>query len=286
MRNYVNRLHLVGIATLALLTLGLALFGWSLRPASGGFLAAPSDLAFYVTTSPGGLSFTETMTPAGAGGAVLEITATGIPDVPQEGPWTLVVDNIGSGRLCTPSSDTNKTSNVGGESVRNVPQHVIRTPPKVGYLTNGRHRPIGLAGRGEFLVRICWPSGGPVALNGAYLSARFPLVVVEDLRDAYAVAHQLDSAPLDTADYAVQSLQQPTKVAPLDWYWAPNSHVGLLDTLIFTAVDTSATQHDSYQAFLSGIVFGVAGGALVALVQELVAPFRTRKELRPPEPGG
>jgi hypothetical protein len=31
---------------------------------------------------------------------------------------------------------------------------------------------------------------------------------------------------------------------------------------------------------------GVAGGALVALIQELVAPFRSRKELRPPEPGG
>jgi hypothetical protein len=56
--------------------------------------------------------------------------------------------------------------------------------------------------------------------------------------------------------------------------------------LAFTAVNTSETQHDTYDAFLSGIVFGVAGGALVALIQELVAPFRSRAELRPPEPGG
>jgi hypothetical protein len=56
--------------------------------------------------------------------------------------------------------------------------------------------------------------------------------------------------------------------------------------LSFAATNTSETQHDSYQAFLSGIVFGVAGGALVALIQELVAPFRSRRDLRPPEPGG
>ncbi len=53
-----------------------------------------------------------------------------------------------------------------------------------------------------------------------------------------------------------------------------------------SAVNTSETQHDSYQAFLSGILLGVAGGAMVALIQELVAPFRSRRELAPPEPGG
>jgi hypothetical protein len=53
-----------------------------------------------------------------------------------------------------------------------------------------------------------------------------------------------------------------------------------------SAVNASETQHDTYRAFLSGILFGVAGGAAIALVQELVAPFRARRELRPPEPGG
>jgi hypothetical protein len=73
------------------------------------------------------------------------------------------------------------------------------------------------------------------------------------------------------------------------WQWAPRLSLapGALPVpLTFSAVDSSETQHDTYDAFLSGIVFGIAGGALVSLVQELVAPFRSRRDLRPPEPVG
>ena len=42
--NYASRLHWVGIVTLAILIVGLSLFGWSLRPASGGFPEVPSTL--------------------------------------------------------------------------------------------------------------------------------------------------------------------------------------------------------------------------------------------------
>ena len=68
------------------------------------------------------------------------------------------------------------------------------------------------------------------------------------------------------------------------WEWSPRFPAGQAITI--SAVNTSDTQHDSYRAFLSGIVLGVPGGALVALIQELVAPFRARRELRSPEPGG
>ena len=61
---------------------------------------------------------------------------------------------------------------------------------------------------------------------------------------------------------------------------------GFEQTLNFTAVNTSETPHDTYDAFLAGVGFGLATGALIALIQELVAPFRSRRELRPPDPGG
>ena len=61
---------------------------------------------------------------------------------------------------------------------------------------------------------------------------------------------------------------------------------GFEQTLNFTAVNTSETPHDTYDAFLAGVGFGLATGALIALIQELVAPFRSRRELRPPGPGG
>ncbi len=78
-----------------------------------------------------------------------------------------------------------------------------------------------------------------------------------------------------TADFSVQSVVLPSTDYGGGWQWSGRP---LADTpLAVSAVNTSETQHDSYQAFLSGILFGVAGGALVAIIQELVAPFRARE---------
>lgn len=282
MGNYISRLHLVGIATLAALTVALALFGWSLRPSSGGFSTVPNDLALFVTKSTGGLSFTETMSHSGADGSALEISSVGLPEVPQHGRWTFVIDNLGAGRLCTPRA---LVSDQGGIATALAPQHLIRHFP-MGNLLLGKQDYSGVEGRGTFYVRLCWPSDGPVAKNGAYLSARFPALSVFVPNDSVGVTRRLNLGSLDASDYAVQSLHQPTSVTQGGWQWAPRLTQILPQPLNFAAVDTSETQHDSYQAFLSGVLFGVAGGALVALIQELVAPFRARRELRPPEPGG
>ncbi len=106
--------------------------------------------------------------------------------------------------------------------------------------------------------------------------------------DAQNVARQLTLGTSDatTADFNVQSLPQPSSSTDREWIWAARKSQVLPQALAFTAVNTSETQHDSYDAFISGIFFGVAGGALVSLVAELVAPFRPRQERRPPEPRG
>ncbi len=95
---------------------------------------------------------------------------------------------------------------------------------------------------------------------------------------------RLGSPDADTADYTIQSLQQPKVVMSDSWQWPADKT--LPEPLAFAAVNTSETQHDTYDAFLSGIMFGVAGGALVSLIVELVAPFRSRQERRTAEPGG
>src|ERR1700722_417685 len=125
MRSYVSQLHLALVVVLVVLTAALAVLGWELRPSSSGFSLVPTDLGLYVTKAPAGLSITETMASAGTRGVVLTLSATGIPDVPQEGPWTLVVDNLGDGHLCTPSV---ATSNEGGTVVRLAPQHLVAHP--------------------------------------------------------------------------------------------------------------------------------------------------------------
>jgi hypothetical protein len=47
-------------------------------------------------------------------------------------------------------------------------------------------------------------------------------------------------------------------------------------------VNTGGTRHDSYRAFVSAVAFGVAGGASITLIQELVVPFTRRRDARNP----
>lgn len=264
---------------------GLGLLGWSIRPASGGFSAVPADLQLFVPTAAPALAFTETISPASGGGAVLTLEGTPeITDVVPTHPFTLVVNNLGGGRLCTPSV---LTKDQLGLTFHLPPQHAGKSAG-LDYVAPGG-RPITISGRRYFFVRLCWPTSGPVALHGAYLSARFPPTeVFGATNDAQNVARQLTLGTSDatTADFNIQSLPQPSSSTDREWIWAARKSQVLPEALAFTAVNTSETQHDSYDAFISGIFFGVAGGALVSLVAELVAPFRPRQERRPPEPGG
>jgi hypothetical protein len=286
--SYISRLHLVGISTLAVVTIGLGLFGWALRPASGGFSPVPTDLAIYIPKAPQGLVFHESLNPTAGGGAELVLIATlQISDVPQEGAFTMVVENLGAGILCTPSR---LPIYDGTAPVLVPPQHVVRhVSLGLGVDSKPGRDYTLIKGTGPFRVHLCWPAHGPAGLDGAYLNARFPPIeVYYATGDDQKVALQLSlDASDNTADYTVQSLQTPTKVLQTSWEWtqAPTSE-GLPSSLAFNAVNTSETQHDTYNAFISGVLFGVAGGALIAIVQEFVAPFRSRRELRPPEPGG
>ena len=45
-----------------------------------------------------------------------------------------------------------------------------------------------------------------------------------------------------------------------------------MDPIRVQGVDVGGTQRDSYRAFLGEISLGIAGGALIAILQELVAP--------------
>ncbi len=65
-----------------------------------------------------------------------------------------------------------------------------------------------------------------------------------------------------------------------DYEWQANSIDGLAPT--FKAVDLGAGDAQSQAAFYSGIGFGVAGSALIALVQEIPAERRNRGTRPPP----
>jgi hypothetical protein len=282
MRNYVSRLHLVGIATLAVLTVGLGVFGWNLRPASGGYPELPSAMTVLLGPSvPGGdhLQVTESLTRASDGGTLL---IQGDLQVSTSSRWSVDFFQLDPGwRLCTPRSVTLS----GGGAVSQLlldPQRVILKPKPYATTNPAFAVRTEIGGAGPFYLELCWSAGGPVQANGAYLSARF--IPVYDEQGTPDLTRQLNLGQGTTAEYSIQSVVQPSNDYGGGWQWSGRP---LADSpLAVSTVNASETQHDSYDAFLSGIIFGVAGGALVSLIQELVAPFRSRRELRPPEPGG
>ena len=81
----------------------------------------------------------------------------------------------------------------------------------------------------------------------------------------------------DAADYAVQAATAPS-VSSFNgqpaWEW-PGSTI--LTPIRVTASNAITSQHEVYFSFLSGIAFGIAGGAAVAIVQELLDPFCHRR---------
>lgn len=291
---YFSRLHLVLVAVLTVLTVALGIFGWALRPASGGFPALESNMLVLLGSSvPGGAhpDVTQSLTRVSAGGTLL---FQGDLQASPSMRWSVDLFHLDSGwRLCTPRSVT-----FGGGAISELrlePQHV-NLKPKFATDEPGFEAPVEVDGAGPFYLELCWSVGGPVQSNGAYLSARFTPVYgssapvglnqftpVYVSSTAVGLTRQLDLGTGTTADYSIQSVQ-PSGDYGGGWQWSRRPPAG--DSLAVSAVNASETQHDSYKAFLSGIVFGVAGGALVSLIMELVSPFRSRQERRRPESGG
>lgn len=77
-----------------------------------------------------------------------------------------------------------------------------------------------------------------------------------------------------TYDFNVQSDPQATVSDERSWTWVRND---LPQTLQLAAINSSDLQRENNDAFYAGILFGIAGGALVALIAELVRPFNRRK---------
>ena len=84
-----------------------------------------------------------------------------------------------------------------------------------------------------------------------------------------------DAVPL-TAECSLQAGSLPTSSDPMGWHWA-ESYDGPIQ---LTAINISESQHETYLGFLSGVIFGVAGGAFVSLLQEALSPIRRRKHGR------
>jgi hypothetical protein len=184
--------------------------------------------------------------------------------------------NPGAAQACTPHSGYRRGT-VKLPLGSPTPALVVPPPRIAG--------PVGASvPRPELCVR--WNAGGPVNLSGPYLSARFP-----PLRGVSSAVPFTDTPPAgdlamgsvtrrlaldgdNTANFAIQTDPHPTVSAPTSWSWTTKDTPQVIQV---AATNSSDTQRENNDAFYSGVLFGVVGGALIALVTELVVPLHRRR---------
>jgi hypothetical protein len=281
---YLGEIHLEMVALLAVILVVLVGVGWSLRPQSSGFPRVPEDLSLAVTGG-GFTAVGETLTATGVDGAELDVTASGTTGTP--GPWILTIGNLGAGRVCSLTPGTHAIS-VGGGPVLQEPVAPWQVShPYAATIGGPVMIPTNVTSRGNMDVRLCWSSGAPVRRNGSFLSAQLPPLSSEDAflqnlkpDQGLSLSRTLDPADGEVANLTVQSPIAPTSSFATSWTWSDK--VPSMDPIRVSVVDISGTQRDSYRAFLAGICLGIAGGALIAIFQELVAPLSRRRDARHP----
>ena len=134
-----------------------------------------------------------------------------------------------------------------------------------------------LAPLGE--INLCWTRDWPLAFDGEYASASLPTVSVGATGNSavtFAVTRSLyfdnptQFAQPVTAQYSLQAGSLPTSTDPLGWHWSADQG----GPIQVTALNIPQSQHEAYLGFLSGVLFGIAGGALIAFFQEALEPVR------------
>ena len=134
---------------------------------------------------------------------------------------------------------------------------------------------------------VHWDSASPFSISGPYLSARFPPLRGIASGIPYTQIPQSGDIGVglvrrvlflgegnNTANFAIQTDPHPTVSAPTSWSWTTKDTPQVIQV---AATNSSDTQRENNDAFYSGVLFGVVGGALIALVTELVVPLRRHR---------
>lgn len=148
-----------------------------------------------------------------------------------------------------------------------------------------------LAPLGE--VNLCWHRDAPLGFDGEYTAAALPAISENNSRiralipnysghkstlevtQSLYFENPLQSTQPITSEYSLQAGSLPTRTDPFGWHWSGNS--GALIQL--TALNILDSQHAAYLGFISGVMFGIAGGAFIALLQETLEPVRRRRTI-------
>jgi hypothetical protein len=306
---YVEELHVSLVVALVVISVALGIAGWALHPESAGFQPVPQDLRILVAGS--GFDGAETLAQSGDDAATLTVStsvagafvplrdsdafttlagpqAAGAASVVR-GPavtfdgkplassrWAYIVLNPGRALPC--SGHSGYRSGRVALPLGGAEPALVVPPQRPQTSVGGTVSPPGLC--------VHWEAAAPLSLRGPYLTVRFPPLrgVSRDVPftqipqtgdlGVESITRVLTLNGGNTTDFAIQTEPQPTLSAPLSWTWTSKDSPQVIQ---LAATNSSESQRENTNAFYSGVLFGVVGGALIALVTELVVPLRRRR---------
>lgn len=288
------------VVVLAALTGVIGVIGWWYRPGTSAYPTVRRSLA--LTVDADARSLVLTLTRVGADGAVLTIydddrfysgaSAHGV----TPGGWSVGIDGLGAGRVVRRPRGPGVPIPPDQSPMDHDPVPIPRVHGgPTERLTDIGHQP-ALTYEPEsptapLYLQIRWARHAPVRVDGAYLSAQIPSVRVffsGAPPAALPLATTLAPRAGDVGRFSVQATTGPVTAART-WEWHLESEAippppnggqtsASFEPIALSAVNVSQTQQESARAFLSGVLLGVAGGAVIGVIAELARIRRRRDE--------
>jgi hypothetical protein len=147
------------------------------------------------------------------------------------------------------------------------------------YEINGNSNIPATSGQPFFVVSLCWDNSAPLVADGSYVSAALPPILAPG--KSGAVTRSLVLSGTSLSSYSLTGGISPTKVNARSWSWTDKLSSSFESQaraeIPIIASSLPGIQRDNRDIFLSGIFFGIAGGAAVSVVPAVLDASDRRK---------
>jgi hypothetical protein len=269
-------LGFINLLALCVLTIAFLVLGFSFRPSASEPAQIPNSpmltIHFSGSTPLRDISVYSYLVQTASSQAklIVSVTSTFKPEQTATS-WTMDIQDF-TGYFCTPKHYQASLVPLGPYDYQ-----VSRTSPI----------PTG-AGEPFLVVSLCWNDSPPLTISGSYFSAALPPILAPS--QGGTLTRGLDLLGTSLSAYTPVGGIPPTKVTPQTWAWTSalsdnfESQANAEIPVIGSSIPGIA--RDNRNAFYSGIFFGIAGGASVAMVSAFLDVVDKRKAKSKASAGG
>jgi hypothetical protein len=307
--SYLADIHLPLLGVLVVFSVIIGAVGFALRPGTDEPpVVLNSSLTLYVDRAgtPAHVAVDEIMLQQDPSTVLVQLDIFASFTTPGPVSWELLASRSSSQPYSCPDPYTyfgtaqpDPVNDAGGVTIEGQPVTGAQLRDFTGHVSDRTaSNVLGLFGQAPGTVKagdlapvgevdLCWKSNLPMAFDGEFVTTSLPGInaysepaiaplPVSLTRTLYFDNPHENLQPL-TAEYSLQAGTLPTSTDPTGWHWAAGQGDG---TVQLTATNIQISQHEAYLGFLSGVLFGVVGGALVLILQELLEPIRLKRRTR------